>query len=278
MHAARVAPEPSDAPPACRVLFSLGQRDGAVLMTSKCDGNEELLNDPRVAELLLLLSEPRVEDDGMAIAELPDSLADISFLLMCLRGELIQFAQRKHCWIGGGKHRKLQMERGWDIAKFHTPGIMSSRKFLNKVSIENVLPKLRHHVQLTDHGYDTAERLKWKVRQGDSDEPKTDQPDGTDVPVEPGEEWTHWSHPLSKPRPDNYSYGPITGQKLQLNVALGGIPDGRAVVTANTLEEVWVIYVNRYRFEMWFLSEEEYNKAHARHPAEKKKTGPNPKR
>ncbi len=119
----------------------------------------ELAEDPRVAELLLLLWDAPDREAGIAIVDLPDSLRAEDLLTACEGDRLIQFLRRNHCYHGGGPHRKLVLERGWSIAELHKPNRNQVWQLLEEAIGEDVPDEIRHRVRLGYFGSSKAARL-----------------------------------------------------------------------------------------------------------------------
>lgn len=119
----------------------------------------ELADDPQVAELLLLLWDAPNRETGVAIVDLPVSLRKEELLTACEGAQLVRFAQRKHCWHGGGVHTKLVIESGWQIAELHKPDRKQAWQLLQDAIRDDVPNEIRHHVQLCYPGSVAAGRL-----------------------------------------------------------------------------------------------------------------------
>jgi hypothetical protein len=79
-------------------------------------GEADPLTPPLVAELLLALWDAPDREAGLAVVELPEALRDEAVITTAAGAKLIEFLRRNHCHVGGGKHRELRLERGWNVA------------------------------------------------------------------------------------------------------------------------------------------------------------------
>lgn len=118
-----------------------------------------LVDDPQARELLLLLWNAPDRDAGIAIVDLPNAMRDEALLSACHGDGLIKLMRRKHCHTGGGAHRKLVLEKGWDVAELYKAGRTPLWQCIKEALSERVEDEVRLRVALTNRGCDVAAKL-----------------------------------------------------------------------------------------------------------------------
>lgn len=131
-----------------RAIEQFAQPIVGAVQTAQAD----LLSDRRVVDLLLLLWRAENRDAGIAIVDLPEPFGNEELLTTCEFTKLIEFGRRNHCHRGGGQHRKLVLEDGWNFTSLDKPNKKRTRQLLDEANTEQVEPEIRLRVRLTYHG------------------------------------------------------------------------------------------------------------------------------
>lgn len=108
-------------------------------------------------ELLRWLLDAQTDDQaGIALMDLPEPLRAENLLTACEGKGLIEFGRRNHCHVGGGEHRELCLERGYEFGSLNKPNRKSVRQLVRE-SIEDTGPKeIAIRVRLTYQGHADA--------------------------------------------------------------------------------------------------------------------------
>ena len=126
----------------------------------------DLLRDARTVQLLDLLWKAPSREAGIPIIELPERLQDEGLFTEWIGTDLIEVVRPKHHHQGGGVHRKLVVESGWDNYEWEKPGRKRPWQMLQEAMNEPVAPEIRHRVRLGKAGEREAARIN-RIKKGE---------------------------------------------------------------------------------------------------------------
>lgn len=98
-------------------------------------------------------------DEMSAVIELPERFRDTSALTVSDDDGLIEFGERKHCWVGPVGKSELRVEKGWGFGSITGPNRKPMDEFLAETLTSTDDERIRQHVRLTAKGRVRAARL-----------------------------------------------------------------------------------------------------------------------
>ncbi len=99
-------------------------------------------------------------DEMAAVIELPDRFRDPNVLTVSDADGLIEFGERKHCWVGPVGKSELRVEKGWDFGSITGPNRKPMDEILAEALTSTDDKRIRLHVRLTAEGRIRVARMK----------------------------------------------------------------------------------------------------------------------
>lgn len=136
---------------------------------------------PHVGDDLLRFLSGRPQEMA-ALVELPERFHDANMLTVSDADGLIEFGERKHCWVGPVGNPDLRVEEGWDFGSITGPDRKPMKQFIAEALSFTGDDRIRPHVRPTAKGRVWAARLTVdRTASQVEQKPKTTATDWRDV-------------------------------------------------------------------------------------------------